>query len=275
MYDKVIKLSGLSVGQTSEIVPKNTILLGYVGSISHGTYVPKADPNHIDDKDIMGMCVLPKSGYLGTGQFPSLKGKKWSNEQQEVMKDEWDCVVYEARKYIKLLLKQNPNVMSLLWLQEKDYIHIGTQGKKLIDNRDIFSSKEAYHSFAGYANGQLHRMEHQAFEGYMGAKRKELVKKHGYDTKNAAHLIRLLRMGIEYLTDGELRVYRVDNHELKDIKQGKWTLEKIKREADDLFTLAREAYVRSILPALPDYDKAEALLIEIIEETLYGGNNER
>jgi len=36
--------------------------------------------------------------------------------------------------------------------------------------------------------------------GYLGDKRKQLVLKHGYDAKNAAHLIRLLRMGIEFLT---------------------------------------------------------------------------
>lgn len=38
----------------------------------------------------------------------------------------------------------------------------------------------------------------------MGEKRKQLVAKHGYDTKNASHLIRLLRMGMEFLTVEEI-----------------------------------------------------------------------
>jgi len=32
----------------------------------------------------------------------------------------------------------------------------------------------------------------------------------GYDSKNAAHLIRLLRMGIEFLTEGKMYVERAD-----------------------------------------------------------------
>lgn len=251
-----IKLSGCSFDETYEIIPHNTILLGYVGSIAHGTYVPKSDPQHIDDKDIMGICVADRSVYLGLGKF----------EQKERKIGEWDSVVYEIQKFFRLLLKQNPNVLSLLWLPQKDYIQVSKAGQKILDCRELFISKEAYHSFVGYAHGQLHRMEHNACEGYMGAKRKELVKKYGYDTKNAAHLIRLLRMGIEYLIDGQLRVYRVDNHELKDIKQGKWKLERVKQEAESLFKLAREMYATSDLPPKPDKEKAEELLMEIVEE---------
>lgn len=254
----MIKLSGLSETETLTVIPENTILLGYVGSIAHGTYVPKDDPNSIDDKDIMGICIAPKNTYLGLGRF----------EQKECKKDEWDSVVYEIKKYFRLLLRQNPNVLSLLWLQEKDYIYISDSGKQILDNRDLFVSKHAYHSFVGYAHGQLHCMTHGAFDGYMGTKRKVLVDKFGYDTKNAAHLIRLLRMGIEYLTDGILRVYRSDNSELKDIKKGLWTLTKVQEEADRLFILAQEAFVRSPLSPLPDKVKAEQLLISILEKEL-------
>jgi len=58
--------------------------------------------------------------------------------------------------------------------------------------------------------------------GYMGKKRRELVRRVGYDAKNAAHLIRLLRMGIEFLTEGTLYVERPDAAELLDIKRGVW-----------------------------------------------------
>ena len=65
MEAKMIKLSGLSEEETSKILPANTILLGYVGSISHGTHIPKSNPNSIDDKDIMGVCVANESVYYG------------------------------------------------------------------------------------------------------------------------------------------------------------------------------------------------------------------
>src|ERR1051325_1592837 len=87
--------------------------------------------------------------------------------------------------------------------------------------------------------------------GYMGQKRRELVRRVGYDAKNAAHLIRLLRMGIEFLTEGTMHVERQDAPELLDIKRGASPLEKVKAQAERLFQLSQEAYVRSSLPPAP------------------------
>jgi predicted nucleotidyltransferase len=248
----------MSTKPPAEIIPSKTILLGYVGSIAHGTYIPKTDPNCIDDKDIMGICIAPKEAYFGLGSF----------EQKDIQQDEWDSVVYEIRKYFRLLLKQNPNVISLLWLQKQDYIYASPDGELIIKNRDLFISKQAYHSFIGYAHGQLYKMTHNAHEGYMGAKRKELVAKYGYDCKNAAHLIRLLRMGVEYLVEGQLHVFREDAPQLKEIKSGGWELERVKAEADRLFAIAMTAYTNSKLPDKPDFKGAEKLLIEIIERNI-------
>jgi predicted nucleotidyltransferase len=177
---------------------------------------------------------------------------------------EWDSTIYEIRKMINLLLKCNPNVLSLLWLPEELWVIRTPLGQKLLDNRGLFVSKAAYHSFVGYSNGQLKRMTGIS-TGLLGRKRKELVEAFGYDTKNASHLIRLLRLGIEFLTEGSVKVVRSDAVELLEIKQGKWSLEKVQRESEDLFRLAREAYVRSPLPPEPDHFNAEKLLIEIIE----------
>ena len=102
--------------------------------------------------------------------------------------------------------------------------------------------------------------------GYMGQKRRELVRRVGYDAKNAAHLIRLLRMGIEFLTEGTMHVERADAPELLEIKRGAWPLEKVKSKAERLFQLSQEAYVRSSLPSEPDRDRAERLCVEMISE---------
>lgn len=235
----------------------STILLGYMGSHSHGTYIPPVDDG-IDDKDVMGICVPPKEYFLGLSKF----------EQCDTWVDEYDIVIYEVRKFIRLLLKNNPNVMGLLWLRPQDYIKITPQGQKLIDNRSVFASKQAFYSFTGYANGQLKRMTHYKFEGYMGEKRKKLVDRYGFDTKNAAHLIRLLRMGAEFLRTEQLNVFRNDADELINIKQGGVKLSEIKSRADELLEDARDAYQNSSLPLEPNYEKAEKILIEVIEDTL-------
>jgi predicted nucleotidyltransferase len=234
-----------------------TILLGWMGSHSHGTYVePKK--GGIDDKDVMGIVVPSKSYYLGLDKWEGLN--TWV--------DEYDLTFYEARKFMNLLLKNNPNVLGMLWLEPNMYLKTTDVGKKLIKNREIFSSKLAYKSFNGYAYSQLRKMTHLACEGYMGAKRKELVQLHGYDTKNAAHLIRLLRMGMEFLASGQLNAMRHDAGQLIDIKQGKYTLEQVKALAEDLFRKTEDAFIASKLPSEPNYAKANELLIEMIESKI-------
>lgn len=104
--------------------------------------------------------------------------------------------------------------------------------------------------------------------GYMGEKRKQLVLRDGYDSKNAAHLIRLLRMCVEFLFTGELKVLRPDAEELLDIKAGKWKLESVKELAEDLFEAAKGARDRSSLPEAPDREGAEKLLIRLIREAI-------
>ena len=130
---------------------KHTILLGYRGSIVHGTYIP----GKIDDKDVLGVCIPPRDYYFG---LKRIKKFDYDFEQYEKFEGEWDIVIYSLHKYISLMLKNNPNVMSLLWLEDKHYIFTTTLGELLIKNREIFSSKLAYKAFSGYAYGQLHRM---------------------------------------------------------------------------------------------------------------------
>lgn len=258
---KVLDLKGLSEEEAKNIVPRGTFLLAYRGSIAHGMYVPPEKPTSIDDKDLMGVCCPGLPVYFGLNGF----------EQQEIKFHEWDSVVYEARKFIRLLVGQNPNVMSLLWNEPKYFLTIEPAGQMLLDNRNVFVSRKAYHSFSGYAYAQFKKMTHLAFHGYMGDKRKQLVEKFGYDTKNAAHLIRLLRMGIEFLNDGILYVDRGragDAPMLLSIKRGEWTLDRVKEEAERLFKRAEEAYDRCKLPRSVDTKKADELCIEVVRMAL-------
>lgn len=237
------------------------ILEGIRGSQSHGTYVPQ-HPDSVDDEDLMGICIMPLSYYCGLDHF----------ETQEIKEGRYDHVIYDFKKFIGLLLKQNPNVVSLLWIENRFYTHSTPYGLRLIEHRDIFSSKRAYYSFTGYAYSQLKRMTHfQAYEGYMGSKRKALVDKYGYDTKNAAHLIRLLKMGIEFLSTGRMNVMRNDNQMLIDIKYGQWPLVKVQAEAERLFKMSEEAFLNSKLPNEPDFEAANKLTTDIILSARIGG----
>jgi len=235
-----------------------SILLGYRGSISHGMFVPSSDPNSIDDKDVLGIVVPPLEYYCGLSEFGS-RGTR------EIKQGVWDIVLYELRKAIRLLSQGNPNILSLLWLHETHYLKVTPAGQYILDNRSIFAGKHVYNSYVGYAKGQLHRMTHSACQGYMGAKRKTLVEKFGYDTKNAAHLVRIMRMGIEFLSTGELQVLRPDAQELLEIKRGEWTLDRVHEKADQLFARAEEALIRSPLPMDVDREKINKLCVTVYE----------
>ena len=111
---------------------------------------------------------------------------------------------------------------------------------------------------------RFRKLHHEHFSGYMGEKRKAMVRKYQYDVKNAAHLVRLLRMGIEFLGTGTLQVYRTsDAEELKRIKRGLWTLDQVKSEAERLFAQVEPARARSPLPEAPDTAAANQLLMDI------------
>ena len=284
------------------------VFLANIGSHSHGTYVAPTDPQAIDDVDYMGVVIPPRSRVIGLHEW----------EHVQFQKDELDVVIYSFQKFIRLLLKSNPNVLGTLWLRPESYVVESMWSDELIERRDVFSSLMAYPAFIGYAHGQFERMTNfnqellnryrdylttiannglsvkevldadanklkhlaaqsgttpdflqrfrglhrQHFQAYMGDKRKALVQKYGYDCKNAAHLIRLMRMCVEFLYTGELTVYRtVDGEYIRAIKSGQYPLEYVKKEAEALFEEARIARDKSPLPKEPDALQAEEMLI--------------
>jgi predicted nucleotidyltransferase len=231
---------------------KHLVALVRVGSHSHGTWIPPEDPSSIDDVDVMGIVVPPRHRVLGLHHW---QHAAWFD-------DELDITLYEWGKFIRLLLKSNPNVIGTLWLPSDCLLLTTGLWDVLIGMRDVFASQNIHDSFVGYAMAQIHKMERGNREGYMGAKRKALVEKFGYDCSNAAHAVRLLRMGTEFLETGQMNVRRtLDADELREIKRGGWTLERVKGEVDRWRARADLALQNSPLPARPDNRVAEALIL--------------
>lgn len=233
-----------------------SILTAYRGSIAHGMYTA----NNIDDKDALAICVLPEKYYIGLHEFAN-----HDRRTREIKVDEWDIVVHDIRKAINLLAKGNPNMLTALWCESEHYVSVSAAGHMLLACRSEFSCRHVFKSFAGYARDQLAQMERKKHAGYMGAKRKALVEKFGYDTKNAAHAIRLLRMAVEFMRHGRMQVYRIDDAaELMDIKRGEWTMEQVQQEAEALFAIAESAYHDSRLPDYPNMEMVSALCMDVI-----------
>lgn len=228
------------------------------GSEAHNTYVPPLDPNGVDDRDVLVVAVPPMDNYVGL--------KQW--ELTEGINDVWDVVAYEVRKFVRLLCKQNPNVLAALWLRPEDYYVVGPLGQELLQNRHMFRAKVPFFaSTIGYARGQFHRMtsgEGDPKRGFMGAKRKALREKYGYDVKNAAHMVRLLEMAVEFLRAGEMIVHRpeVSAERLRAIKRGEYTLAQVQTVAGVLFAEAETAFQTSWLPEEIDMEHVNRWLTE-------------
>ena len=137
-------------------VENRAILVTLTGSYSYGTNVQSSD------KDYKGIFIAPKeyyygiknieqkdSGWLtedGCGLYPELDGNK-------------DTVFYELRKFVKLALNCNPNILELLFERDDMYLYKSRLGEKLITNRDLFLSKKVKYSYSGYGYSQLKKIK--------------------------------------------------------------------------------------------------------------------
>ncbi|MFO7561799.1 MAG: nucleotidyltransferase domain-containing protein [Enhygromyxa sp.] len=106
----------------------------------------------------------------------------------------------------------------------------------------------------------------QRWQRERNPKRAALEAEHGYDTKHGMHLIRLLRMGLEILRDGEVRVRRDDAGELLAIREGALGYDELIAEAEALEQQMREALKTTSLPRQADEEAIDELLFELLRE---------
>lgn len=243
---------------------RKTILKTYVGSIASNLYIDPEEDEMFGtcDIDTMEFYVFPKNYYL------SLDAYHRNKSSFDYKYDKYDNVGHELRKAVYLLQKGNPNMLATLFAKDDQYIELTEGGFKLIGNRDLFlSATNVRDRFKGYAHSQLKRITSGAYKGYMGEKRKKIVDKFGYDTKNARTLIKLLYEAKELLKNGTLTVFKEGDIRklLMDIKFGKYSLQDIKVMSEDLSSEVDAAYNNTVLPEKIDKDKVNKLLIEILE----------
>ena len=81
---------------------------------------------------------------------------------EQVVERETDTTIYSFEKIVKLLCECNPNTIEILGLKPEHYLYLSPIGKELLKNKHLFLSKRAIHSFGGYANSQLRRMENKS-----------------------------------------------------------------------------------------------------------------
>lgn len=125
-----------------------------------------------------------------------------------------------------------------------------------------YLDKEAYYKARRKWNG------YQTWIKNRNPARHELEKGFGYDTKHAMHVLRLLRMAYEILTEKVVRVWRPDAKELLDVRDGKYNLEGFQSLVETLVDKVQEAKEVSDLPKELDPELIDTLLITFYGEVL-------
>jgi len=115
-----------------------------------------------------------------------------------------------------------------------------------------------------YRAAMKHWESYRTWQRQRNPARAELERQHGYDTKHAMHLVRLMRMGLEALEEGELRVRRPDADELRAIRDGALSFEALMAEAKGLEDRIAVAASTTTLPEAVDADLVDALLLELV-----------
>ena len=98
------------------------------------------------DEDFGGVFFCPKKMLLG------LRGRY----EEQVSDSKSDVVFYEFGRWLELLLKSNPTVLEGLFAPEDCIVgEVHPAVRKILDNRELFLSKECFKTFYEYAVSQI------------------------------------------------------------------------------------------------------------------------
>ena len=185
------------------------------GSQVYGTNTPESDI------DIGRVLLEPKEFIFG---IQNLDVK--SNTIAQTVKGEIDTREMYLRRFIKLCAQGNPNVIEWLYTPANHIDHMHPLFREVFwHNRNILlNKKKLVDSHMGFAYSQIIKM--RKHEDSMGAKRKALCAKHGYDTKYASHAMRLMFQLQDIMCWGEIILPYTDSivKILRDIKAGELSL---------------------------------------------------
>jgi predicted nucleotidyltransferase len=246
------------LGGVQGFVPENIQFECVMGSHAYGT---QSDDS---DQDIYGFTIPPKGRI-----FPHTKGLiprfddcptfgQYQKHHIDMDGKEYDFQIYGIIKYFKLIMDNNPNMIDSLFVPQECITHMTEVGRILRRNRKKFLHKGSYHRYRGYAHSQLSDMDRDR-EG----SRKEIVEKHGYDTKAAYHVVRLVLQAEEILTEGDLHLRR-NKDILKNIRNGEWSHDRVEEYFHDKEKKLDELYETSDLRHEVNHSEIKGILMKCL-----------
>lgn len=224
------------------------------------------------DFDVYGFCI-PHLEMI----FPHLSGEiedfdkeaaRFHSYQQHHIHDpsarvglgqDYDVTIYNIVRFLRLCMEGNPNMVNSLFAPRDSILFSTRIGEFVREHRKLFLHKGCWHKYKGYSYSQMHKMRTSKPIG----KRVATVAKYGYDVKFGYHVVRLLLEVEQILTEGDLDLRR-HSEQLKAIRRGEWTQEKLIEWAGDKEKALEKAYEESSLPWGPDTGAIKAILLEAL-----------
>jgi len=227
------------------------VLQTLTGSRAHGTDLPGAD------EDLRGVIIPPRDYFLGLDRF----------EQYEDTADGKDVVYYDIRKFFELAMKGNPAVYAIFAGPKLKMME--PYATEILELWPHVVSKRVIAAHIGMATGHMARLG--APWRRAGQKGKDAIETHGYNTKDAGHVIRVLEQCLEMLQTGRMTFPRPNADYLCSIKLGEVPLEAIQTQAQTLIDQIRhiERTGDTLLQDAPDRAYVNGRISFIVERFLW------
>jgi len=148
------------------------VYVARVGSRAYGT------ARQASDLDLRGVFLAPAHDVLGLSPTDTFEGEGE------------DEVHYSLNHFVRLAAKNTVAAFEMLFVEDEDVMHATEAGLRLRAARSLFPSKRAVATFGGYAFST----GREAVDPRKNSNRDERDR-FGYDTKAAAHAVRLYRIG--------------------------------------------------------------------------------
>jgi uncharacterized protein len=237
---------------------RKTIIEAIVGSTVHGTAVKDG----LEDLDLMAVVLEDQKTFAGFNATDTWTARtKPMGVRSEAGDVDW--VGYGLRKYLNLALKGNPSILLLLFAPMSHVREITPEGEVLRSLSSHIVSKQAYAPFRGYMRQQHERL--LGLRGQRNVTRPELVEAYGYDTKYAAHVVRLGLQGEELLTTGRisLPMREADRELCVKVRTGGFSLAAVSEQIIAAERRLDEAFARSSLPERPGTEYVERWMLSV------------
>lgn len=208
-----------------------TVLQAVTGSRAYGL-------NHKDsDTDRMGIFVAPTVSVAGL--YWTSSDESWSDASP----DGDDNSKHEIGKFLRLVLKSNPTLIELLFMNE--YEILDEVGQGIIDLRHKMLYETGIRSaYLGYARAQADRVIREYPD---------------HKPKMARHCLRISRQAIDLLKSGEFDVHVGDPQEYFDLTE--LPFNDMRHKLDEAIYEIESC--PSVLPEVYDYTAIDDFLKEV------------